>query len=125
MAYRYIKPSLGLTLMLTMASGWAEWHDPMMPFGYQASGMLPSDTGNPLPVDSSGFKLTAIFIDPKGNRAVINDRHLRTGDKLSGAQVMVIDPHAIELDIQGERVKLELLPITIKTPSKILPGGGE
>ncbi len=97
----------------------------MEPYGFRQTHIGGSpETMAPM-FDANSLRLSGIFIGPDGNSAVINGRRLRIGDQIAGAQLVAIEPRLIELDLEGERIKIELLPIIVKTPAKELSGGGE
>lgn len=113
-----------LPLLLLCGPAMGELRDPMQPFGYQPGGGMTGPATESLLLQPELFRLSAIFCGPRGRRAVINDRHLEEGDEIEGARLVTIDTHAVELEMQGKTIKIELLPLTVKTPSKGLPGGG-
>jgi len=102
----------------------AELRDPMQPFGYRPGHAMSESAAGSALLQPELFRLSAIFCGPRGKRAVINDRHLEEGDEIDGARLVTIDTHAVELEMQGTTIKIELLPLTVKTPSKGLSGGG-
>lgn len=111
-------------LLFTLTPVWGELRDPLQPYGFRQvqTGQLEAMDSM---FDANSLRLSGIFIGPDGNSAMINGSRLRIGDQVSGAQLVTIKPQLIELDIDGDRIKIELLPITVKTPAKDLPGGGE
>lgn len=112
-------------LMIILAPVWAELRDPMEPYGFRQPHTGQSrDTDSGI-FDANSIRLSGIFIGPAGNSAVINGRRLYIGDQIGGAQLVNIEPRQIELDREGDRIKIELLPITVKRPAKGLSGGGE
>lgn len=64
--------------------------DPTMPFGYQVGNTKTVVHLEPL-------KLSAIFSKPSGNTAVVNDKILSVGDKISGWEVLTITTEAVTL----------------------------
>jgi hypothetical protein len=121
-----LSPSQILLLMLLpLCVNSAELRDPMEPYGYRSAGDIPLESIQNTPLDGITFRLSGIFVGPKGNSAVINDRRVYVGEQIDGAQLVTIDPHAVELELQGEKIKIELLPISVKTPAKGLSGGGK
>lgn len=122
------KLSLGqilLLLLVPLCVDSAELRDPMEPYGYLSAGGAPLESTQNTPLDRNTFRLSGIFVGPAGNSAVINDRRLYVGEQIDGAQLVTVDHHAVELELQGERIKIELLPISVKTPAKGLSGGGK
>ena len=99
--------------------------DPMEPYGFisGADSQLESTLNSVL--DENTLKLSGIFIGPGGNSAVINNRRVYVGEQIDGAQLVTIEPHAVELEQQGDRIIIELLPISVKAPAKALSGGGK
>lgn len=115
------------TLVLFLYAGLlpAEPRDPMQPFGYRPGGDPTTQSTEHLSLQPGMFKLSAIFRGPRGKHAVINERHLKEGDEIEGARLVSIASHVVELELQGKKIKIELLPITVKTPSKGLSGEGK
>jgi hypothetical protein len=114
-----------LLMLLPLCATSTELRDPMEPYGYRSAGGTSFESIQNTPLDGITFRLSGIFVGPKGNSAVINDRRVYVGEQIDGAQLVTIDPHAVELELQGEKIKIELLPISVKTPAKGLSGGGK
>ncbi|MCW8906450.1 MAG: hypothetical protein OQL28_04310 [Sedimenticola sp.] len=114
-----------LTLLIMGGPVSAAFRDPMQPFGYRPGEQMSAPDAQSQALQPDMFRLSAIFCGPRGKRAVINDRHLEEGDEIDGASLLNIDSYSVELEMQGKKIKLELLPITVKTPSKGLSGGGK
>ncbi|MCW8890101.1 MAG: hypothetical protein OQL20_05515 [Sedimenticola sp.] len=102
-----------------------ELRDPMEPYGYLSAGSDARDPAMNSVLDENTLRLSGIFIGPGGNSAVINNRRVYVGEQIDGAQLVTIEPHAVELEQQGDRIKIELLPISVKAPAKALSGGGK
>lgn len=103
---------------------WGELRDPTEPYGFRSQTVDPTTLLAPT-FDANSLQLSGIFIGPDGNSAVVNGRRLRIGEQIAGARLVTIEPQAIELDLEGKIIKVELLPISVKTPAMGLSGGGE
>ncbi|PLX63652.1 general secretion pathway protein GspB [Sedimenticola selenatireducens] len=112
-------------LLLILTPVWGELRDPLEPYGFRQTHTGGSPETMASMFDANSIRLSGIFIGPDGNSAVINGRRLRIGDQIAGAQLVAIEPQLVELDLEGNRIKIELLPIIVKTPAKDLSGGGE
>ncbi|WP_428606237.1 hypothetical protein [Sedimenticola sp.] len=123
--YKFIHYGVLGTLLFTHAPTWGELRDPMRPYGFQQAGHAQSDTTAPSALDANSLRLSGIFSGPNGKSAVINGHRLRVGDQIDGARLVAIHSHAIELDMAGDIIKIELLPIRVKTPAMAVSGGGE
>ena len=58
----------------------------------------------------SNFSLTGIARDQKEWTAIINNRLVRVGDRVSGAQVKLIKDDEVLIDYQGQAITLALHP---------------
>ncbi|WP_260291476.1 general secretion pathway protein GspB [Sedimenticola hydrogenitrophicus] len=115
----------GVLLLALMPAAAGELRDPLEPYGFRpVSPGVSAETRGAM-FDANSLRLSGIFVGPDGASAVINGRRLRVGDEVTGAQLVRIESHAVELDLDGDRFKIELLPITVKTPARRLSGGGE
>ncbi len=112
-------------LLLVLMPAQGELRDPTEPHGFRQAQPGGSVTAATPIFDANSLRLSGIFIGPDGNSAVINGHRLRVGDRIAGAQLVNIEPHRIEVDLEGDRIKIELLPISVKTPAKLFSGGGE
>lgn len=114
-----------LVLLFYLSQLLAGPRDPMQPFGYRVGEDLATQGVEHRLLQPGMFRLSAIFCGPRGKRAVINERHLEEGDKIEGARLVSIASHAVELELQGKKITVKLLPITVKTPSKGVSGEGK
>lgn len=74
--------------------------DPMRPPGRSAIRVVPDG--------SASWKLTAILVSPQRRLAVINNRLVEVGNRVSGARVKAISNYAVELELSGgERLLLK------------------
>lgn len=121
----WIRFSLAGLLLLVLIPGRGELRDPMEPYGFLQPSLSVARDGREPTFDANSLRLSGIFIGPQGNSAVINGRRLRVGDEIADAQLIGIENQAVELERDGERITIELLPITVKTPARVLSGGGE
>jgi len=123
--FRHSSKCFLLLILFSISVQAGELRDPMEPYGYLSAinGQLEETMGNAL--DGNTLRLSGIFVGPRGNSAVINNRRVYVGEQIDGAQLVTIEPHAVELELQGDRIKIELLPISVKAPAKALSGGGK
>jgi hypothetical protein len=56
----------------------------------------------------NGMRLLGIMQSPNGNSAMINDRIVYKGDKVSGYQVLAINDDSVDLSSQGTTVTLRI-----------------
>lgn len=112
-------------LLVVLLPARGELRDPTEPYGFRSSQAGQSSAVTAPLFDADSLRLSGIFIGPADNSAVINGQRLRIGDQIAGARLVTIKPRLIELERDGDRIKIELLPITVKRPAKDLSGGGE
>jgi len=92
----------GIVAVLLFATANAEvLYDPMRPYSPQ------------LPIESSvsggrGFALSAILYSPKRRVAVVNGRPVSEGERVNGATVRRIGRGRVELELDGEILRLTL-----------------
>ncbi|MDF1528044.1 MAG: hypothetical protein P1R74_02850 [Sedimenticola sp.] len=122
---RFTLIQLFLLLLLPLTLYGGELRDPMEPYGYRLTTGGELDAAMNTVIEENTFRLSGIFIGPGGNSAMINDRRVYIGEQIDGAQLITIDPRAVELDLQGDKIKIELLPISVKAPAKGLTGEGK
>jgi len=71
----------------------------------------PQPTPPPAPkpkLRESDFKLSGIMRGPDGTVAIINGRYVRVGQTVSGAKVVNIGHHSVELEADGQRLIIQM-----------------
>lgn len=104
-----------LALFFTTGCAWAlELQDPTRPAWHLHDNQL-QDTS---PQNNAPHRLTMIISGPQENIAVINGRRVKTGDSVGGATVLKVNTLDVELERDGSRFVVELLPIQVKTAAE-------
>lgn len=57
----------------------------------------------------SGFVVTAVFVSPRRNVAIVNGKRVSVGDRINGAAVVAIHDDRVLLDVNGREVTARLL----------------
>jgi len=104
-----------LALFTVTGCVWAlELQDPTRPAWHlqdnQAQG---ASTQNNVP-----HRLTMIISGPQENIAVVNGRRVKSGDSVGGATVLKVNTLDVELERDGGRFVVDLLPIQVKTAAE-------
>jgi hypothetical protein len=68
----------------------------------------PAQPAAPAVDDAARFKVTSLVATGKRATAIINGHVVGVGDTISGAKVLAITPHSVELDVGGRRVTLRM-----------------
>ena len=90
-----------------------ELQDPTRPSYLSPAAATPGDAGT-----APSLMLTAILLSPTQRSAMINDRTVKTGDRIGDARVVSIGRNGVRLQRGTEQFTLHLLPITIKQAHK-------
>lgn len=99
--------SMGLALLLG-AAGASGLSDPTRPSG--ASSVSPLNT----PGGDDAWRLTATRITPDRRSAIINGIDVAEGASLGAARVLRISHAQVQLETDGRRVTLYLMPTEVK-----------
>ena len=107
--------SVFLALFIVTGCVWAlELQDPTRPAWHLQDNQLQgSSTQNNVP-----HRLTMIISGPQENIAVVNGRRVKSGDSVGGATVLKVNTLNVELERDGGRFVVELLPIQAKTAAE-------
>ncbi len=104
-----------LTLFFTTGCAWAlELQDPTRPAWHLHDTQLQASS----PQSLAPHRLTMIISGPQDNIAIINGRRVKTADRVGGATVMKVNTLDVELERDGSRFVIELLPIQVKTAAE-------
>ena len=76
--------------------------DPMRPFQAEVAGAAEAAARAPR------FVLTAVLIAPQRRVAVVNGRPRRLGDHVDGAEITLIEPHAVHLRDGSDEIVVRL-----------------
>ncbi len=69
----------------------------------------PREAAGPKPkADPSKYKLSGILHNVDGGAAIINGYFVRTGQVVDSAEIIVIQTHAVELELDGERFTIRM-----------------
>lgn len=108
---RLLHSGLALALLATATQARA-LDDPMRPPRTPAATPARAVERAPL------FNLTSTLIAEGRRIAVINGRQLQVGDTINGARLEAIMPTRVKLRMAGTSHYLDLIPLTVKKPSK-------
>ena len=104
-------------LTLFLAAGYAgalELRDPTRPAWHLQDTQLQESS----PQSTARHRLTMIISGPQENIAVINGSRVKTGDRVGGATVLKVNTLDVEMERDGSRFVVELLPIQVKTAAE-------
>lgn len=87
--------------------------DPMQP-----SWLRKRATSQATPVTRTRFSVDTIVVSPQRRVAVINGRSVGVGETVNGARVLDIEPDRVTLDVDGNKLTIELTISNIKTVAK-------
>ncbi len=80
------------------------------PFAIEARRLPSGRTSNPF----SSLKISGIVWGSSGYKALVNDKVVRAGDRVNGARIIRITPKGIEVEKDGDRRFLPLIPMEIR-----------
>lgn len=105
-----------LTLLFTAGHAWAlELQDPTRPAWHLKSTQLQAvSTKSLVP-----HRLTMIISGPRENIAIVNGLRVKKGDRVGGAAVLKVNTSDVELERDGSRFVVELLPLQVKTAADV------
>ena len=104
-----------LALFLNAGYAWAlELQDPTRPAWHIQNTQLQTSS----PQSMVPHRLTMIISGPQENIAVVNGRRVKTGDRVGGATVLKVNTADVELEREGSRFVIELLPVQVKTAAE-------
>ena len=104
-----------ILFLYTAGCAWAlELQDPTRPAWHLQDNQLQASS----PENIMSHRLTMIISGPQENIAVVNGRRVKTGDSVGGATVLKVNTLNVELERDGSRFVVELLPIQVKTAAE-------
>lgn len=104
-----------LTLFFVVGNAWAlELQDPTRPAWHIQDTQLQATS----PQSVVPHRLTMIISGPQENVAVVNGHSVKMGDHVGGATVLKVNTTDVELERDGSRFVIELLPLQVKTAAE-------